>query len=71
MVERKTGYLIPSKMKSKSTLDVRQGFEQRMRKISEFLRLSMTYDRGSEMAQHTTMSDNLKMNIYFVGLHAS
>jgi hypothetical protein len=33
LIERKTGYLIPSKMKSKSTLDVRQGFEQRMRKI--------------------------------------
>lgn len=70
LVERRTGYLILSKMKSKSALDVRQGFEQRMKKIPEFLRLSMTYDRGSEMAQHATMANNLKMSIYFADPHA-
>lgn len=70
LVERKTGYLILNKMKSKSALDVRQGFEQRMHKIPEFLRLSMTYDRGSEMAQHAIMEDNLKISIYFADPHA-
>ena len=57
-------------MKSKSAPDVRQGFEEKMKKIPEFLRLSMTYDRGSEMAQHTTMSNNLKIDIYFADPHS-
>ena len=57
-------------MKSKSALDVRQGFEEKMKKIPEFLRLSMTYDRGSEMAQHATMSNNLKIDIYFADPHS-
>ena len=70
LVERKTGYLILSQMKSKSALDVRQGFEEKMKKIPEFLRLSMTYDRGSEMAQHATMSNNLKIDIYFADPHS-
>ena len=42
-------------MQSKLALNVREGFEERMLKIPKFLRLSMTYDRGSEMVQHTTM----------------
>lgn len=70
MVERKTGFLILSKMNSKSATDVRQGFEKKMHKLPNFLRLSMTYDRGSEMSQHAIMSDNLKMNIYFADPHA-
>ncbi|MBW5290169.1 MAG: Mobile element protein [Candidatus Ruthia sp. Asou_11_S2] len=70
LVERKTGYLILSKMKSKSAFDVRQGFEQKMKAIPEFLRLSMTYDRGSEMAQHSILSDNLKIDVYFADPHA-
>jgi IS30 family transposase len=60
LVERTTGYLILSKMQSKSALNVRQGFEAKMQDIPAFLRLSMTYDRGSEMAQHGVMSDNLR-----------
>nr|WP_225879213.1 IS30 family transposase [Isorropodon fossajaponicum symbiont] len=70
LVERKTGYLILNKMKSKSAFDVRQGFEQKMKAIPEFLRLSMTYDRGSEMAQHSILSDNLKIDVYFADPHA-
>ena len=70
LVERKTGYLILSKMKSKTAFDVRVGFEERMQHIPHFLRLSMTYDRGSEMAQHTVMSKHLKMTIYFADPHA-
>lgn len=46
-----------------------QGFEVKMQDIPAFLRLSMTYDRGSEMAQHKIMSDNLKINIYFADPH--
>lgn len=70
LVERTTGYLILSKMKSKSALNVRMGFETQMKTLPHFLRLSMTYDRGSEMSQHKIMSENLEMKIYFADPHS-
>ena len=70
LVDRKTGYLVLSKMDSKSATDVREGFERQMRVLPEFLRMSMTYDRGSEMAQHPIMSKNLNIDIYFADPHA-
>lgn len=70
LVERKTGFVLLSKMESKSAADVREGFTQNMEHIPEFLRTSMTYDRGSEMAEHPIMSKDLKMTIYFADPHA-
>lgn len=70
LVDRKTGYLVLSKMGSKSAEDVRQGFEQQMKLLPRFLRLSMTYDRGAEMSQHPIMSKNLKISIYFADPHS-
>ena len=58
LVERKTGFLVLCKMDNKSAAAVRKGFERQLKKIARFLRLSMTYDRGSEMA------------IYFADPHA-
>jgi len=70
LVERKTGYLILSKMQSKSAQHVREGFEDNMNHLPTFLRRSMTYDRGSEMAQHPLMSKHLDIKIYFADKNA-
>lgn len=70
LVERKTGYLLLSKMQSKSAQHVREGFEARMATLPEFLRLSMTYDRGAEMAQHPLMTKHLNLVIYFADRNA-
>ena len=70
LVERKTGYLLLSKMQSKSAQHVREGFEARMTTLPNFLRLSMTYDRGAEMAQHPLMTKHLDLKIYFADCHA-
>lgn len=70
LVERKTGFVVLCKMQSKSAADVREGFERQLKKIDGFLRLSMTYDRGSEMAEHPLMSKQLKMDIYFADPHS-
>ncbi len=70
VVERKTGFVFLSKMESKSATDVREGFVRQFKKIDEFLRLSMTYDRGSEMAQHALMSTELNLDIYFADPHS-
>jgi hypothetical protein len=39
--------------------------------MPESLHLPMTYDRDSEIMQHATLSNHLKINIYFANLHAS
>lgn len=70
VVERTTGFVVLRKVDSKSAQDVREGFERQMRNIDSFLRLSMTYDRGSEMAEHPLMSKHLKMDIYFADPHS-
>ena len=70
LVERKTGFVILAKMKSKSAQHVREGFEANMSNVPDFLRLSMTYDRGAEMAQHPLMSKHLDLKIYFADRNA-
>ena len=70
VVERQTGFVVLCKMDSKNAEDVRAGFERQLKKIDSFLRLSMTYDRGTELAQHPLMSKRLKMAIYFADPHA-
>ena len=49
---------------------MREEFERQLKKIDGFLRLSMTYDRGSEMAKHPLMSKQLKLDIYFADPHS-
>lgn len=70
LVERKTGFVILARMHSKSAQHVREGFEASMINVPDFLRLSMTYDRGAEMAQHPLMSKNLDLKIYFADRNA-
>jgi len=70
LVERKTGFVILAKMHSKSAQHVREGFEANMINVPDFLRLSMTYDRGAEMAQHPLMSKHLDLKIYFADRNA-
>ena len=41
-----------------------------MHTIDEFMRLSLTYDRGSEMTEHALMSKALNLKIYFADPHA-
>ena len=70
LVERKTGFVILARMKSKSAQHVREGFEANMIHVPDFLGLSMTYDRGAEMAQHPLMSKHLNLDIYFADRNA-
>lgn len=70
LVERKTGFVVLAKMDSKSAQHVREGFEANMINVPDFLRLSMTYDRGAEMAQHALMSKRLHLKIYFADRRA-
>ena len=47
-----------------------EGFTRQMKKLPAFLRESLTYDNGSEMACHAELSRRLNLDIWFCGPHA-
>jgi len=70
LVERKSRFVVLCRMDGCTAADALVGFERQMKKLPAFLRQSMTYDRGSEMACHDELSQRLKMNIWFCDPHA-
>ena len=70
VVERKTRYLILSKMHGCTADAALEGFTRQMKRLPAVLRRSMTYDRGSEMACHPELARRLKIDIWFCDPHA-
>ena len=70
VVERKTRYLILSKMRGCTAEAALEGFTRQMKRLPAALRRSMTYDRGSEMACHLELARRLKIDIWFCDPHA-
>ena len=70
VVERKTRYLILSKMHGCTAAAALEGFTRQMKRLPAALRKSMTYDRGSEMARHPDLARRLKIDIWFCDPHA-
>ena len=70
VVERKTSYLIISKMRGCTADAALEGFTRQMKRLPAALRRSMTYDRGSEMACHPELVRRLKIDIWFCDPHA-
>ena len=70
LVERKTRFVTLCKMEGCTALDALEGFTRKMKKLPGFMRQSMTYDRGSEMARHAELAERLKMDIWFCDPHA-
>lgn len=65
LVERTTRFLIIVHLKKKDATSVRKAFEKAFLNIPKHLKLSLTYDNGSEMAQHKLFTKNTKVNVYF------
>ncbi|MFZ3585487.1 IS30 family transposase [Loktanella sp. DJP18] len=70
VVERKTRFVILSKMQGCTANAALEGFTRQMKRLPVALRQSMTYDRGSEMACHPELSRRLKIDIWFCDPHA-
>jgi IS30 family transposase len=70
VVERKTRFVILSKMNGCTASAALEGFTRQMKRLPVALRRSMTYDRGSEMACHPELSRRLKIVIWFCDPHA-
>lgn len=70
VVERKTRFVILCRMDGCTAQDALVGFTRQMKRLPAFLRESLTYDRGSEMACHEELADRLKLDIWFCDPYA-
>lgn len=65
LVERTTRFLIMVPLKKRDAASVRKAFEKAFSNIPRHLKLSLTYDNGTEMAQHKLFTKNSKVKVYF------
>lgn len=70
IVERTTRSLILVHLKTKKATYVRKAFEKEIKSLPKQMRLSMTYDRGTEMMEHKLFTKNTKMKVYFADPHS-
>ena len=70
LVERTSRYVILVKLDNATAPVVHQGFVREMQNVPETLRLSLTYDRGKEMALHKRVAADLNLTVYFADPHA-
>lgn len=65
LVERTSRFLIIVPLKKRDATSVRKGFEKAFREIPKHLKISLTYDNGTEMAQHKLFTKNSKVKVFF------
>jgi IS30 family transposase len=65
LVERTTRMLIIVYLLAKDATSVRKAFEREFKNIPRHMKLTMTYDNGTEMAQHELFTKNTKIDVYF------
>jgi IS30 family transposase len=63
--ERTTRTVILIPLKSKDAETVRKAFEKAFKNIPKSMKKTLTYDNGTEMAQHKLFTKNTKINVYF------
>jgi IS30 family transposase len=70
LVERTSRYVMLVKLDGLTAQDILVAFTRRLKTVPESLRKTMTYDQGSEMALHQSLSKRLRMDIYFCDPHS-
>ena len=65
LVERTTRSLILVPLKNKQAAQVRRAYAREVKILPRQMRLSMTYDRGKEMAEHRLFTRDTEMKVYF------
>lgn len=65
LVERSSRYLILVHLQNKEAETVRKAFQAEFAKLPKLMRKSLTYDNGTEMAQHKLLTKKTKMKVYF------
>ena len=70
LLERQTRRVILTKLADARAVTVREAFEAALRVYPSGLLKTLTYDQGSEMAQHATFSANTGIKVYFADAHS-
>ena len=65
LVERQSRFLLLSAVGGCTAQHALDGFTKRLLTVPTPLRQTLTYDNGSEMAQHEQLAKNVDMDIYF------
>jgi transposase, IS30 family len=65
LVERTTRALIIVPLKDRDAESVRIAFEKEFKALPKLMKKTLTYDNGTEMAQHKLLSKNAKIKVYF------
>ena len=65
LVERNSRFTILVKVKGKDTVNVVNALRKKIMTLPEMLRLSLTWDRGMELAHHRELTMTTKMKVYF------
>jgi IS30 family transposase len=63
--ERSSRTVIMVHLKSRDAETVRKAFEKEFQSIPAQMKKSLTYDNGTEMAQHKLFTKNTKIQVYF------
>jgi len=70
LVERTTLFTVLSTMKDSGAESALQGFSHVLNRIEGQKRLSLTYDRGREMAKHQQLTEATGVKVYFADPHS-
>ena len=70
LVERSTLFTVLARMDTASAESAVKGFGQVLNRIDAQQRLSLTYDRGREMATHQRLSEATGVKVYFADPHS-
>jgi IS30 family transposase len=65
LVERTTRWVFLVPLKGKDAKSVRKAFAKAIMRMPKFLRKSMTYDQGKEMAEHRLFTKDTKVKVFF------
>ena len=65
LVERTTRTIIIVPLKARDAATVRKAFEKEFKTIPKQMKKTLTYDNGSEMAQHKLFTKHTKIQVYF------
>jgi IS30 family transposase len=70
LVERKTRFVILSKMDGCIAEAALEGFSRQLKKLPESMRTNLTYDRGTELTCYPELMDRLDIDVWFADPHA-
>ena len=70
LVERKSRYVYLTQLNNQTATETRLSFTRKLEQVPPEMRLSLTYDQGTEMSQHKKLTSELDMAVYFCDPHA-